>query len=122
MKVGVSLGVTLCTNPEVRNYARLGFDIEDIDTEGDIEAQAQESVNAILKTFTVANDGLETAVIEALGAAPTDGSTSIKEDVIALKTGLNHLSTALIPNIVGKVKQLEAKINTDKRGDIDDGN
>ena len=110
MKVGISLGLTICTNEERRNFARFGFDIADIDTTGDIEEQANESMAAILRVFQIGNEGMEVAVTEALTEVSGMKNTGVRDELNDLETKVSHIMDNLIPNIVGKVRDIDTRI------------
>ena len=108
VKVGVHLGLTLCTDPENRNFARFGMDISDIDLDGDVEAQANAAVSAVMTVTTIANEGLEEAVTVALTELP-QGRT-IGGELTELQEQLNHIRKNMVPNIVGRIQLLSAHV------------
>lgn len=65
-KINVSLGITLCTNPDLRNFIRVGVEAQDIDIEGDVEAQAQAAITAALKVTHILDDGLKETVTDII--------------------------------------------------------
>ena len=112
MKVGVELGLTICTDAETRNFARFGFSINDIDTEGDIEEQANAGVSAVLKTFEVADEGMAEAVSVALTDLRSAKPDGVREELDTINDSLDHIRSALIPNIVAKVIELDQKVDS----------
>ena len=110
MKIGVSLGMTICTNSEMRNFARFGFEITDVDVDGDVKAQAEAGVSAMMEVFDTCNEGMEKAIVESLTImdSPTE---SISDDVEQLRNGVNNIITKLVPNIVKKVKELDSRVD-----------
>ena len=108
-KVGVSLSITVCTDPNLRNFARFGASIEEIDVDGDIDAQVESSVAALLRVHTATNEGLEQAVTESITADYLP-SLNIGHEITQLHEAVAHIKDALIPNIVNKVKELNAEV------------
>lgn len=106
MKVGVSVGMTLCTDPENRNFAKFGFELSDIDTEGDIEAQTQEGVAAMLKVHTAVNEGMEQAVVVSLTDLHSVNPEGVRDDLDRLFKSVGSMRERLIPNIVARVRQI----------------
>lgn len=117
MKVSVSLGLTLCTDEDKRNFARFGFDLMDLDVAGDIESQAREGVSAILTALAVANDGMEDAVSTALSDLSSVEPSGVREEMDKLQKTVDRISGKLIPNIVAKVKELDDKVTGGKEED-----
>ena len=118
MKVGVNIGLTLCTDPENRNFARFGFDIADIDTEGDVEAQAKEGVLAAVQVLGISNDGLEVSVKESLADLSSVSPEGITEDISTLRTTVTKISKQSIPKIVEQVKKLTTDVGELKAKDV----
>ncbi len=68
--INVSLGITLCTDPENRNFIRVGVEALGIDLDGDVEAQAQGALKCSLEVLTILDDGLKEAVTDiVMGSA-----------------------------------------------------
>ena len=111
MRVGVSLGLTLCTDPDQMNFAKFGFNIEDIDTDGDIEAQANTGLSAILKTFEISNEGMEKAVTESLSELTSIEPAGIRSELDKVAASVDRISEKLIPNIIGQVKKLTEQVD-----------
>ena len=112
MKVGVDLGFTVCTNQELRNYTRFSCSISDIDTDGDVEAQAKNASGAIMKVFMIADETIGEQIVEVLPGLGDSGAT-IKGDVVKLQEQQKYFKEKLVPNIVGKVKELIKKVDHD---------
>ena len=119
MKVSVNLGMTICTDSESRNFARFGFEISDIDTVGDIEQQAHESVDAVLKVFTIANHGMEEAVVGALTDLSSLNPEGVRDELNSLRGRVDHVQHQLVPNVVEKVKELIEKVENDNNEGTD---
>ena len=111
MKVGVNIGLTLCTDEEQRNFARFGFDIAEIDTDGDIEAQAKEGVAACITVIGEANNGLEIAVKESIGELESTNPSGLTEDVAAIRKTLSKVTSVAIPKIVKQVQELTKAVD-----------
>ena len=105
MKVGVNLGLTICVDSESRNYAKFGFSIDEIDTNADIEAQAVESVGAILEVYNIANKGLEEAVTTALTDLSVTNPGGLRDELGKMNENILYIQEKLIPNIVSEVKR-----------------
>lgn len=116
MKVSIGLGLTICTSEESRNFARFNFEIAEIDTAGDVQAQAQEGVSAVLTAFAVGNEGMEEAVTTALTELSATQPTGVRDEIAQLQSTLERVTTKLIPNIVGKVKELAEQVESPKGG------
>ena len=102
--------MTICTDLDRRNFARFGFSINDIDTEADVEVQANEAVSAVLKVFSVGNDGMEIAVKEALTDISSTDAKGLRAELDQLAAHVENVRTNLIPNIVSKVREVEARL------------
>ena len=109
VKVGVSLGVTLCTDPENRNFARFGCDISEIDVSGDVEAQANEAVQAIITVTDVANGGLEENIAMTLGELPE--GKNMRDELAVLSSDMQKLKTSFLPNLVKGLRRVQAQVN-----------
>lgn len=119
VKVGVSLGLTLCTDPEMRNFARFGCDINEIDLDGDIEAQAEAAVAAITKVTAVANEGLEETITLTLSDLPE--GKSAREELGYLTSEFEKLKVNLLPNMVKEIRRLGSKVDgTSEEGGVTD--
>ena len=110
MKVGISLGLTVCTDPEMRNFARFGFDISDIDTDGDVKEQAEAGVAAMLTVFDVCDDGMRSKVSEALTDYYSLQPEGLNHELDQLRNSYARITTKLVPNIVDKVKEVDGRV------------
>jgi ubiquinone biosynthesis protein UbiJ len=111
-KINVSLGVTLCTNPDLRNFIRVGIDAQGIDLDGDVEAQARAAMLAAITVVKVLDEGLEEAVSEIIAE---EGNPNLLKETLA-KHGetIEKLKSAFF-RVADRVKTLEqgpAKANT----------
>ena len=102
-KVGIDIGLTVCTDPDRRNFARLGMSINDIDTAGDIDEQANEGISTAVKLFDMANSGLEEAIIDALGDLTDITEGGVRADVAKIKNDI-------LPKVITEMKRQKAKI------------
>ena len=71
--ITVSLGLTLCTNPDTRNFLRVGIEAHGVRLDGDVEEQAQAALTASLKVIRVLEDGLQEVVTEVIMESETPG-------------------------------------------------
>ena len=110
MKVGIQLGMTICTDPEMRNFARFGFDISDIDTDGDVKEQAEASVAAMLTVFDVCDEGMREKVSEALTDYYSLQPEGLNHELDQLRRGYARITTKLVPNIVEKVREVDSRV------------
>lgn len=106
MKVGVSLGFTVCTNLERRDFTRIGFDITDIDTNGDVEVQARDGMAAVLKVMAIGNEDIKEALTSAIEFNVEDSGSPFKGDVDYALNRVKFIEEKLIPNIVEHVQKL----------------
>src|SRR3990172_2639316 len=110
MKINASMGLTICTNEQARNFVRLGIDITDIDPAGDVEVQARAAMIAWVKVVGVIDDQLQEELTEVL--ATYEGvPIKVRDDLKKLKEELTYVKDALIPNVVQKVKTLSDKVS-----------
>ena len=112
MKVGISLGMTVCTDPELRNFARFGFDISDIDTDGDVKEQAEAGVAAMLTVFDICDDGMRNKVSEALTDYYSLQPEGLNHELDQLRNNYARITTKLVPNIVEKVKEVDSRVKS----------
>ena len=110
VKVGVSLGLTLCTDPQNRNFVRVGCEISDIDLEKDVELQAKRAVDGMIKVFSMADEGLQHSVYEVLVENELPQANAGKL-FFQMKEQIDNMEKRLFPNIVEKVKELDNQIN-----------
>ena len=110
MKIGIDIGLTVCTNEQKRNFARLGFSINEIDTNGDIVAQAEEGINAVMTVFGLATDEMETIVETGLGDLGELTPESIKSDLREVKAAVEHIKGNLMQRIGQRFVLLDERI------------
>ncbi len=114
MKIGVSIGMTLCTNPDRREFLRLGLDVTDIDTDGDVEAQAETCIAAGVKVFAKLDEGLNAQVSDILMGAQEPGLSKDRLDehstAVDEMKELLQKHDRLIGGIVTKVTELIEKV------------
>ena len=65
-KVNVSLGITLCVNPELRNFVRLGIDAQEIDLAGDVDRGRRRLWRGVAST--VCRQGGDRSAISSSGS------------------------------------------------------
>jgi hypothetical protein len=106
-KITVSLGVTLCTDPETRNFLRVGIEANDIDTDGDVEAQAQASLVASLKVIKVLDDGLKEAITDII--MDSDKPGLMKDTLAAHEDKLTRVARVL-HSVSARIAELETKL------------
>jgi hypothetical protein len=107
MKIGASLGITLCTDPDAHNFLKLGVEVQDIDPEGDVEAQANSALVANLKVIKILDSGLQEVVQEILVDSELSG-TSVKEQLDKHSQEIQNIQRVLGPT-VRKIKELAAE-------------
>lgn len=117
MKINVSLGTTICVNPENREFLRLGIDVTEVDTDGDVEAQAATGLAAGIKVLKVIDEGLSEEVTDLLlGAAEPGLSKDLiekHESAIAKLEELVGRQSALLGKTINKVKEHEEQLAND---------
>ena len=109
MKVNVSLGVTLCTNEEKRNFLRLGIDALEVDVAGDVEAQAQAAITVGIKVLKILDGGLCEQVEEVV--AGFEGvPVALREELGKVRQQLARLETKLVPCLVERVVEVTGRV------------
>ncbi len=108
--IKVGLGVTLCTNPDMRNFLRVSVEAEGIDVDGDVEAQAQAALEGALKVMVILDDGLKTAVTNCIIDSDTPGLT--KDTIAAHDKDIKRINRILV-KAVGDIKSLTEGGNGD---------
>ncbi len=109
MKIGVSIGITLCVDPENRNFLRMGIDASDIDLEQDIEVQANAAVVAAIRVIGILDDGLMERV-EDIASELNGVPTKMRDEITEMKRELFGVKEKLLPNIVDKVREMVVKV------------
>ncbi len=71
--INVNLGVTLCTDPENRNFIRMGIEAQGIDIDGNIQEQAQAHMTAAIEVISILNDGLTESIVEIVSMGGKEG-------------------------------------------------
>ena len=115
MKIGVSIGITLCVDPENRNFLRMGIDASDIDPEQDIEEQANAAVVAAIKVINILDDGLMEQV-EDIASELNGVPTKLRDEITAMKQELFTVKEKTIPNVVNKVREMVVEVDKLKGG------
>ena len=110
MKVGIELGMTVCVNQELRNYGKFAFSISDIDTNGDVLAQAEEGVNAAMTVMTEGKIGLENEVVGILSDITSVDPEGIRGEFNTLRKDVLKLEKRYIPAIAEAVKSLRLQV------------
>ena len=110
VKVNVSLGLTLCTNESSRNFLRLGMDVLEIDTAGDVDAQIGEGITVGVKAMHRLDDQLLEEVSDIVTTHQGD-APKLRDEVEATNRRLAHVRDKLIPNIIEKVKELVRRVD-----------
>ena len=110
VKIGVNLGLTLCTDPQNRNFVRVGCEISDIDLDHDIELQAKKAVDGMVKVFSMADEGLQHSVYEVLVENELPQANAGKL-FFQMQEQLDNLEKRLLPNLVDKIKTMDKQIN-----------
>ena len=110
MKVSVSLGITLCTDPEKRNFLRIGMEALEVDPNGNVEEQAQAALVAGIKVLRVLDEGLQEEVEQV--ASDLEGvPVSLREDLGHVKGAVGRLEDAAT-RIVNRMKTLITDVDT----------
>lgn len=116
MRNKTHVGVTICVDEEKRSFVRLDMETEDIDPEGDVEAQAQTALTAHLSVIKILDDGVHEALTDVIMGASEPGL--VKDTLEALQTKVDKIGRVLTgPNgVILKTKQLidEGKALTEK--------
>ena len=71
--LNVSLGMTLCTDPENRNFIRVHVGVDGIDPDGDAVAQAQSDASVAIEVIEVLDDKLRTVITEVIAGSEKPG-------------------------------------------------
>lgn len=105
-KINVNLGATICTDPDSRNFLRIGVDALDIDTEGDVEAQAQAALKASVQVIKVLDDGLKEVVTDVVLDDSTPGT--VKQTLDSHEDKINRMAR-VFHKAVQRIDALEGK-------------
>lgn len=105
IKVNASLGATICTDPENRNFLRVGVELQGIEIDGDVEAQGAAGMTATLTILKILNDGLEETIADVILDRNTQGS--VKETLAVHEEKLNKFAR-LLHQSMQKIAALEA--------------
>ncbi len=109
MKIGVSIGITLCVDPENRNFLRMGIDASDIDPKQDIEEQANAAVVAAIKVINILDDGLMEQV-EDIASELNGVPTKLRDEITEMKRELYTVREKTLPNVINKVREMVVKV------------
>ena len=112
VKVNVSLGLTLCTNESSRNFLRLGMDVLEIDTAGDVDAQIDDGITVGIKAMHLMDDKLLEEVSDIVTTHQGD-APKLRDEVMATNERLARIQDKLIPNIIEKVKELAGRMDVE---------
>lgn len=110
-KITVSLGMTLCTNTDTRNFLRVGIEAQDIDTDGDVEAQASASLVASLKVIKVLDDGLKETITDIIMDSDKPG---LVKDTLATHEDKLVRAARVLHGLSARVAELETKLTGDE--------
>ena len=113
-KITVSLGMTLCTNVDTRNFIRVGIEAQDIDTEGDVEAQASASLIAALKVVKVLDDGLKETITDIIMDSDKPG---LVKDTLAAHDDKLLRAARVLHGLSTRVAELEGQLTKEKTND-----
>ncbi len=107
-KVNVNLGMTLCTDPENRNFIRVGIEAQDIDIDGDVEAQAQGCLKVSMEVITILNDGLKEAVTDVIMGSEKPGL--VRDALAAHDSKFTVMGRAMAQALkrIGKLEESES--------------
>ncbi len=109
-KITVSLGMTLCTNPDTRNFIRIGIEAQEIDVDGDIEAQANASLVASLTVLKILDNGLKGAVSDVI---IEEGAPGIVRDALKGHDEKMARVARVVQSALARITTLEEGIKHD---------
>ena len=102
--INVHLGTTLCVDSENRSFIRVDVECQNIDVDGDVEAQAQTDLKAAVKVFKVLDDGLQEMVSDIILGAMQPG---LVRDQLAEQSNQIARLTKLMPGVINRVKEID---------------
>ncbi len=121
-KINVNLGVTLCTDPDNRNFLRIGIEAQGIDVDGDAREQAQACLTCAIEVIHVLDDGLQEAIVDVISDTGKVGlvketleahSDQIGRIGRALRAGLNDIASLKLAQAVIVASDAEAEDTTE---------
>ena len=119
MKIGVEIGITLCVNPENRNFLRMGINASDIDPEQDIDVQANAAVIAAIQVIEILDDGIMERV-EDIASELNGVPTKMRDEITEMKRELFTFKEKTLPNVVNKVREMVVKVEKMEGGSTEE--